>query len=349
VVYVVLAMTAVAALVEVLLVGVTAMAVRTPDLLMPPAKGEMCVPIVLERRTAPFGRHVARLARAPELSVVMIVALVTAITRRWSALRGEPVLVTLLAGGAGVPAHQQELRLAGVVELGRRPLPRWGVARLAVASKTPVVLVFPLVASETRLRSGLESLGRVAVLTVRLAMPPFQPKCGGIVIETHRLPASLRMAVVAGSPQASLMRVLGRMAIAAVHGGIAIPLARYVAVLAPHLRMSAPQRHIGEAMVERLPVERHDVHTAAFMFGMAPLARSIPYGGFVPMKPALPAQILAHLFVTGQAEVVLSRLVKRFVTLVALTLDVRVFLHDLTGNHQRLDPRCLGIRRRPYA
>lgn len=123
VVDVVLAMTGIAALVEVLLARVATVAVGTADLLMPPAQREMCAPVVLEGVAFPFGWGVTCLAPAPELSVVMIVVLVTAITHGRTTLGGKPVLVTLLTHGVGMSAHQRELRFVCVVEFGRGPLP----------------------------------------------------------------------------------------------------------------------------------------------------------------------------------------------------------------------------------
>ena len=216
VVHIVVAMTSIAALVEMLLVRVAAVAVRTADLFMPPAERETRAAVVLERGVFPFGRRVARLTRAPELSAVRIIALVTTMAGRRGARRGESVLVTLPAGAAGVPAQQRELGFAQVVELRRGPLPGWCVTRLAGDSKTPVVFVVPLMTRVTSACGWLVSLGLVATFTVRLAMQPFQRERGRIVIETHRPPGGLSMTVVAARPQASFMRVLARMAIAAV-------------------------------------------------------------------------------------------------------------------------------------
>jgi hypothetical protein len=216
VVNVVLPMTGIAAPIEVLGLKGAAVTACAAGLRMPPAEREARPPVVLECVTSPLRRCVARLAGAPKLSVVPIVALVTAVAVRRRALRGESVPVALLAGGAGVPARERELRFAQVVELRCAPLPHRRVARLAVACKTPAVLVVPFMARVAGARGGFEFLGLVAALTACLTMPALQPKRGGIMIESHRLPDGLLVAVGAGQPYRSFMRVLASVAIAAV-------------------------------------------------------------------------------------------------------------------------------------
>ena len=259
---VVFAMTGVAARVEALLVEFAAVAVRASDLGVSPAEGETRAPVVLERVTSPIDRRVARLARAAELSAVSVVALMTAVARGRRTSWADPFLVAALARGTRVRAHQREARFAQVVEPGRRPRLR-RMARLTGGSYAAVVLVVSLVARVAFPRRGLVSLGRVTALTARVSMPAFQRKRGRIVIETDLLPRGLPMAVVAGRPQDVFMRVFSSMAAAAERGRFAIALARRVAVVTPHLHMSPPQRQIRDAMVERLPVEVHDVGAAA--------------------------------------------------------------------------------------
>jgi hypothetical protein len=123
VVNVVVPVTGLAVLVEVLVARVATVAVGAVDRLMSSAEREMRAPGVLEGIAFPFGWGVTCLAPTPELAVVMIVVLVTAMARGRTAFGGETVLVTLLAGSGGMSAHQRELRLVRVVEFGRGPLP----------------------------------------------------------------------------------------------------------------------------------------------------------------------------------------------------------------------------------
>lgn len=268
---VVVAMTGVTGRIEALLVELAPVTVRAADLFMSPAQREMGAPVVFERGTSPLNGGVARLAGAPELSAVRVIALVAAMACRRSLLRGENALVAARAGGVGMPTQQREVGLAGMVERGRGPRTR-RVTSLAGAAEAAAVPVVPLVAPVTACRRGLVTFGCVATFTARAAMAAFEPKRGRVVIETDSLPTVLRMAFFTGIAEAALVRVLASVASAASCRGFAVPFAGRVTFVTADARVAAPERHVREAMLESLSIEPHELRRAASVFGMAALA-----------------------------------------------------------------------------
>src|SRR5574341_1705465 len=193
------------------------------------------------------------------------------------------------------------------------------MTRLAGVAEAAVVLVITCMARGARLWGRLVSLGGVARFAACLAMPPVQGK-GGRVIEAGRGPGGLGVAGVAGLPQAFRVRVLSTMAGVALSCCLPVPLACCVTVGTGDPGMGAPQRGVGEAMIERLTVELHDLCTAPVMLGVAGLALSAAHRGLLPVIATHAAQIGRHVAVTRQTEAVLRRLVQRGVALIALAL-----------------------------
>jgi hypothetical protein len=103
------------------------------------------------------------------------------------------------------------------------------------------MLVVPFVTRGTGIGGRLESLSLVTAVTLHLAVPSLQPKCGTVVVETNRLPRGLHMAAVACRSNATLVRVLAAMAIVAVGRGVPVTLAGRVTFVARHLCMPAAQ------------------------------------------------------------------------------------------------------------
>ncbi len=195
------------------------------------------------------------------------------------------------------------------------------------------MFVVPLMTVKTRVCGRLVAFGCVAALAVGVAMPSFQSKRRRVVIETDCLPRRLRVAMIAAHAQTALMRIFADVAVIAVRWGIAEALARQVAFVALHSGVAAPQRHIGEPVIERLSVQRDDACVATFVFGMTALTGAALYRRLLPMVSALFHQIGAHLLVAGEAQAVLRCLVERIVALVALTLEARMLDDQLTGHH----------------
>lgn len=155
------------------------------------------------------------------------------------------------------------------------------------------------------------------------------------------------MTIVAGDAEATCMRIVRGVALVTFGGSFAVTRAGSMTAVAARQRVPAEKRQIRELMPKVSRVESYDRGGATLVLGMTCLARAASHGRFESVEAAFPVQVRRHVAVASDAEAVLRGLVERRMALLTFVLDARVLLDQVTGHHERLDPRSTRVLRTP--
>ena len=321
--------------------GVTAFARQT---IVCAEQRELRVGVVIEARGLPDSRTVTLCAGCAIAPVVNVVTAVACKAVACGDRLHAPPCMTALAPGRRVGASQREARVAGMVEGGLLPAGR-AVTRFAPRAVAPLVCVVECMAARA-------VPGRVGVALTGVTDRAFhflvlsgERKLRLGMVEARFLPAALDVAVRACRSKLAPVRVGLAVARSAVRLRLAEWLSRRVAPGARDTRVGADQREVGEVVVERLPIETHDVCVAPEVFGVTNATISSAGGGRPTMKAALPSQVGRDFVVTHETQSILRATLEWLVALSALRLDVRVRSDD----GSRHDEPLQGLRGRGEA
>jgi len=144
----------------------------------------------------PLG-HMACVAALAKMPFVIVIIPMAGNARSIHGVTEGVVAVTVVANQHRVFANQVKRGIAGVVKRGVLPVSRL-MTVAAFLSAAPIVrVVLGMAAKTCRGRIGKDVIG-MAVETACCCMAADQRKAGLVMVKGHKLPASARMAVVAG-------------------------------------------------------------------------------------------------------------------------------------------------------
>ena len=205
--------------------------------------------VVIEPEPVPAVWRVARVARAPEASLVLIVG---AVARVAACLQLNFVRIggmTALALHSLVRAHEREVRVSVVVERHHRPCAA-GVTILALATETTRVSVVEPMAGVAVHRSLFELLTGMAEAARDLSVPTDEPKTCLVMIESDPCPGLRVVAVLTLIAEVPVVWVLLSVAVHTVGHGIAMKVLGRVAFGAGHALVATDQSEVCEVVIE---------------------------------------------------------------------------------------------------
>ena len=175
-----------------------------------------------------------------------------------------------------------------------------------------------------------------------------QLEFGFVVIEGYGFPVFFDVALCAVGSQTALVLVVLLVTVVAIAGGIAIFLARLMAVGALHLlfQVTALERVVGFVMVEFGVIEFVDFGIASLVVGMAfftLLARI-----HTAVEAALFGEVLADFLVAIGTQLRLRVFIEFLVALLAILFHLGVALDDFS-RHQQFIGLCLKWERKQKA
>ena len=169
------------------------------------------------------------------------------------------------------------------------------------------------------------------------------------MVERRRLfPAFGRVASFASFTESAFVRLVLPVAANAVMLRRTELLSGTVTSLAGGGRMGAFEPEIGQTMVESRVIERRDLGLSAFVVGVAVLALDAGHICPLAVEARLVGEILGHILVAVEAQLVLYSFFERLVTARAILLEFCMSFDDLTGRDQPLEQAlCLSGKKKP--
>ena len=308
------------------------------DGLVGAVQGVVRVGVVIEDDVVPGVAGVAALAGSPEMTLVLVVVLVAGDAGDLELIGKGILAVTIAAGQVRVFTVEREAGIARVVEERVFPSGRT-VAIAALLAALAVVRIVFRVAAVTGHRRLLECLVGVTVQAGRLQMFADEWIARVVVIECHVFPAGRRMAVAAGRAEGTLVDVVVGMAVRAFVRGFTVLCARFVTRIAPGFLVFAQQQVVCQRVIERIPVQVHDIRVAPLVVGMAGLTGFFTRLVGQPVKSHTHVYVPGDLVVTIEAQHALLPPFELLMAFIAVLLDIRMARDDLTRHDQGLDLR----------
>ena len=320
---------------EFLGVDVAGMASLTGDFGVPTVQRVFGVTVVIESRLRPFHSAVAALAITAIATLMSIVATMTTDTLSGQLLLFRIALVTHRACGGFVRTDKFEMGVAVMVEAGR--LPSFGaVAASAFGTEAALMHIVPLMAGDTVGGGVFVTLVRMTTVAGNLDMLAVQFVMGLVMIEAGVFPTPLVVAIRAGRTEFTPVSIIFLMTVETLRGRFAVCRPRRVTGRALDLEMCPMQRIIRQLVRKGFPVESYDIHGTALVIGMTGLALESRNTRYATVETGRGAQIGAHLFVTGQAQLVLALVAEQFMAFSALRFDLGMRLGHGPRHHQSL-------------
>lgn len=270
------------------------------------------VSVVIEGHLGKTLGHMACIATLSKMLFVIVIIPMAGNAGRIHGVTEWVVAVTVVASQHRMFANQVERGIARMVKGGVKPVRRL-MAVAAFLSAAPIVcVIFGMAAKACRGRIVKRVIG-MAVETARGCMAADQRKAGLVMVKGDNLPASRRMAIVAGLTDRFRMRAVGFVAGDA--GGWRRPVLAvgFVATGALQTIVFSLQGEIGVLVLKRGFIERDNIRVTSLMLDMAVRALSA-LGISVASVEALPGcNVTSNIFVASGAQ---------FCLFAALKLDV---------------------------
>ena len=166
------------------------------------------VSVVIEGHLGKTLGHMACIATLSKMLFVIVIIPMAGNAGRIHGVTEWVVAVTVVASQHRMFANQVERGIARMVKGGVKPVRRL-MAVAAFLSAAPIVcVIFGMAAKACRRCIGKSVIG-MAVETTRCCMAADQREAGLGMVKRHDLPASRRMAVVAGLTDRVRMRAVG--------------------------------------------------------------------------------------------------------------------------------------------
>ncbi len=272
--------------------------------------------VMIERDFLAPPRLVVALGTAvAELPLVRVVLFVTTAAGRGQLVLEEITLVAGIAFHLGMPAEQREFRRFGVIEPDF--LPRLGgMACLAFGAVPPAVHVLHRMAVGARGRQPFVDLAYMAGCASDFGVGPQKGKFGFAVIKWLRLlPCHLAMATLTRVAEIPFVGVVLLVTSDALNRGIAELHGWRMATGATRALVCPLDLEVCELVLERFPIELHDVGASTLMIGMTRSAFAGPCFWSTSVKTTLAIAICGHVLVAAQAQLCLPRLGEWLVTI----------------------------------
>ena len=249
--------------------------------------------------------------------------------------------MAVAAGEFRMMAFEREVRVACMVEARIFPAGRI-VAIAALLAALAVMCIVLRMAAVTRRRRVLEGLVRMAVETARLQVFADERIARVGVIKFHVLPTRRRMAIAACRAERTLVHVIVGMAVGTGIGRIAEFDAGLVTRFASRLRMLAQQREVRQRVIEGPLVQVHDVCVSPDVIGMTGLTGIL--AGLVgqAVETGVGVDVLSDVVMTVETQHSLFPPFEFLMTFIAVLLDIRMTLNEISRHDQGLDLRVGG-------
>ena len=267
------------------------------------------VSVVIEGHLGKTLGHMACIATLSEMLFVIVIIPMAGNAGRIHGVTEWVVAVTVVASQHRMFANQVERGIARMVKGGVMPVRRL-MAVAAFLSAAPIVcVIFGMAAKACRGRIVKRVIG-MAVETARCCMAADQRKAGLVVVKGDNLPASRRMAIVAGLTDRFRMRAV--VFVAGDAGGWRRPVLAvgFVATGALQTIMFSLQGEIGVLVLKRGFIERDNIRVTSLMLDMAVRALSA-LGISVASVEALPGRnVTSNILVASGAQFCLFATIK---------------------------------------
>ena len=267
------------------------------------------VSVVIEGHLGKTLGHMACIATLSEMLFVIVIIPMAGNAGRIHGVTEWVVAVTVVASQHRMFANQVERGIARMVKGGVKPVRRL-MAVAAFLSAAPIVcVIFGMAAKACRGRIVKRVIG-MAVETARCCMAADQRKAGLVVVKGDNLPASRRMAIVAGLTDRFRMRAVGF--VAGYAGGWRRPVLAvgFVATGALQTIVFSLQGEIGVLVLKRGFIERDNIRVTSLMLDMAVRALSA-LGISVASVEALPGRnVTSNILVASGAQFCLFATIK---------------------------------------
>jgi hypothetical protein len=209
------------------------------------------------------------------------------------------------------------------------------MAVAALLSAAPFVRIIFGVAAKARRRCIDKGVIGMTVETACCRMVTDQREAGLIVVKRDDLPASSRMAIVAGFTHRFRMRAVRFVARNARRRRCPVLAVGCVATGALEADVFSVQREIGLLVLKRGFIERDNIRVTPLVLGMT--VRALPaLGVSVTSVKALPGcDVTCNILVTPGAQFCLLATRELDMARSAFLLDIGMSGNDLTGHNQR--------------
>ncbi len=254
---------------------------------------------------APVVLYVTSLAAGAELAFVLVILSVTCHAGRRQLVAIEIASVARIALDLHMGASQRKiwkLRILVMIEVNGLPLVLV-MAPFAFGAVPSAVDILNLVAIHAGGSDALVAFADMAGGAHDRTMCALEPELGLVVIERlDARPCGLAMTILAGLPEASLMRIDRLVTIEAAARRVAELDGFQVTAAALHCLVCLPQLKVRKCVIERLAVQLIDV-------GIAPDVIRMTFDAFLfhgvrltPMKSLGRRTVRSDFLVTSQAE-----------------------------------------------
>src|SRR5579883_2184529 len=299
---------------------------------------------VIEARLLPLHVAVAAVAVGPQPAGVRVLSAVTADTGGRQLRLHVSGAMAVLALQLGVRAEEREARRLQVIEARGLPATR-RVTGAAVGAAIPVVNVVGRVTGHAILRRALVAIAAVTLGAGQRGMRPVERESRLVVVEARLPPGARAVAGRTIPSQPAAMRIVADVAGAAVARCRPIRLPRRVTGGACQPGMRAPQRKIGEVVIESRGIELHDVGAAPEVIHVTRAALRGRHGRRVPVQAAMAANVRGDLLVAIEAERRLPGAIADVVAEGAVLLELLVRLRQFAWHEERLGIHGLNAAR----
>lgn len=267
------------------------------------------VSVVIEGHLGKTLGHMACIATLSKMLFVIVIIPMAGNAGRIHGVTEWVVAVTVVASQHRMFANQVERGIARMVKGGVMPVRRL-MAVAAFLSAAPIVcVIFGMAAKACRGRIVKRVIG-MAVETARCCMAADQRKAGLVVVKGDNLPASRRMAIVAGLTDRFRMRAVAFVAGYAAGWRRPVLAVGFVATGALQTIMFSLQGEIGVLVLKRGFIERDNIGVTSLMLDMAVRALSA-LGISVASVEALPGRnVTSNILVASGAQFCLFATIK---------------------------------------